>query len=624
MESKRFNRRLSAIMFADAADYSRLMGIDENDAHHQMISHRREVIDPGIEARQGHIVNTSGDGLLVEFPSVIGAVECAVDIQRALAKRNLEIAKDRRLCWRIGINFGDVIVEEDDIYGDGVNIAARLEQMAEPGGICISGAVFREVRNKIDVGFESLGEKWLKNIAEPTRVYRAAHGLARSSPAPARPDYRSPELVADRPSIVVLPFANLTPDKSKQYLVDGLTEDLITDLSMSPEFFVVARTSSFAFKEGNYDLGIVAQRLGVRYVVVGSVQEDNRGFRVSVQLIEAATGIQLWARRYDRKNADLFEVRDEITRSIAATLMTTAGEIAKAELRRQSRKDPENFNIYDHYLKARYYFHRSTQPPWKRGKDYSNLSKAEFTRAIGLSDPPYWPLFAGLAWQYAIDFDWAYSRNPNKSAKLAFDNAVIAVKNAPHDHMAHWVMGWAYLFTKRDYERALYHYTQARELNVGDSRLLAEMAQLLIYTGKHDHAIEQLEQAIRLNPLHEQWYDEFLAWAYEEKGQPEKAIELLSRFDELEGIWSHAILARAYAQTGKLDRFKEQIALMDKMAREQFKKPFSSLFWREWVRQREPYKDSARAERVISVIDEALKQIGWCGPSQRPSEPLRA
>jgi len=611
MEGKALNRRLSAIMVADAAEYSRLMGSDESNAHNQMIAHRREVIDPTIEAHQGHIVNTAGDGLLVEFPSVIGAVDCAIEIQRTLAKRNLEIAMDRRLRWRIGINFGDVIVEEDDLYGDGVNIAARLEQLAEPGGICISGAVFREVRNKINIGFESLGEKLLKNIPEPIRVYRTGHELAPTPPNLARPHHCFAELVGDRPSIAVLPFANLTPDKSKQYVVDGLAEDLITDLAMSPEFFVVGRASSFAFKEGDYDLGVVAQRLGVRYVVVGSVQGDNRGFRISVQLLEAATGIQLWARRYDRKNAELFEVRDEITRSVAATLTTLSGPIAKAELRRQSRMAPENFNIYDHYLRAREYFHRSIQPPWKRGKSYSNLAKAEFTKAIGLSDPPYWPLYSGLAWQHAIDFDWAYAKDPEKSAKLAFDNAVIAVKNTPHDHMAHWIMGWAYLFTKRDFERALYHYNQARELNVGDSWVLAEMAQLLIYTGKYDQATEQLEQAIHLNPLHEQWYSEFLAWAYEEKGEPGMTIELLSRFSELEGIWSHVILARAYAQIGQLGRFEEQISIVDRMAQEQFKMPFSSQFWRQWVRQREPYQDSARADRVIAVIDEALSKSGW-------------
>ena len=609
MNIKTPKRRLATILIADVSDYSRLMGIDEAETHRVMKIHREEVIDKAISAHQGHIVHTAGDGLLSEFPSVVGAVQCAIDIQRILSEQNTNIPEDRRLRWRIGINFGDVIAEADDIYGDSVNIAARLEALAEPGGICITGRVFSEVRNKVDVGFESLGEQWLKNIAEPIHVYRSSIELDSSQPSTGVMGTQSPQVILDRPSIAVLLFANLTPNRDNQYLVDGLTEDLITDLSMSPEFFVIARNSSFAFKDGQQDLSKVASQLGVRYVVVGSLQQDDRGFRVSAQLIEAKTGIQLWAGRYNRENAELFEVRDEITHSIAATLMTTSGEIAKAELRRQARKPPESFNVYDHYLKARDYFHRSILPPWKVGKEWSDLAKAEFLKAIGMSDPPYWPLYAGLAWQHAIDFDWSYSDDPEESARLAFENASIAVRHAPENHLAQWIMGWSYLFAERDYGRAMYHYEKGRELNVGDSRLLAEMAQPLIYTGQFERAIGHLKQAIRLNPLHEQWYDEFLAWAYEENGQPENAIEVLTKFSELEGIWSHSVLARAYAQTGRMDRFREQIVIIDKMTREQLGEKFSLEFCKKWIRQKDPYKDDARSDRIIKIMEEALNQI---------------
>ncbi len=609
MNSENWERRLTAILIADATDYSRLMGTDETETHRVMKIHREEVIDTEITAHQGHIVHTAGDGLLVEFPSVVGAVQCAVNIQRELAKRNAHIPEDRRLCWRIGINFGDVIDEPDDIYGDSVNVAARLEALAEPGGICITGRVFSEVRSKVDVGFESLGEQWLKNIVEPIHVYRSSIELVSSQSSTGVMGSQLPEVILDRPSIAVLLFANLTPNRDNQYLVNGLTEDLITDLSMSPEFFVIARNSSFAFKDAEQDLNAVASQLGVRYVVVGSLQQDDRGFRVSAQLIEAKTGIQLWAGRYNREHAELIEVRDEITHSIAATLMTTSGEIAKAELRRQARKPPESFSVYDHYLKARDYFHRSILPPWKEGKEWSALAMTEFRKAIEMSDPPYWPLYAGLAWQHAIDFDWSYSDDPEKSAELSFENAAIAVKHAPENHLAHWIMGWSYLFAERDYDRAMYHYEKARELNVGDSRMLAELAQPLIYTGQPEQAIIHLKQAIRLNPLHEQWYDEFLAWAYEESGQPEKSIEVLTKFSELEGIWSHAVLARAYAQTGQIGQFKVQIAIIDKMTQEQMGEKFSLEFWRKRIRQKDPYKDNARSDRIITIMEEALNQI---------------
>ena len=467
-------------------------------------------------------------------------------------------------------------------------------------------------KNKIDIRFESLGQQWLKNIAEAVHVYRLNMELDLSPQSVETTRSHSPHLILDRPSIAVLPFANLMPNQAKQYLVDGVTEDLITNFSMSPEFFVVARASSFAFKEGHDDLREVARKLGVRYVLTGSVQQDQQRFRVTAQLIEAASGLQLWAGRYDRENAELMDVRDDITHSIAATLMTTAGQIAKAELRRQAKKVPESFDEYDHYLKARDLLHRSILPPWEAGKALSEVAKAEFTTAIAMSDPPYWPLYAGLAWQHAIDFDFIYA-DAETSARLAFENATIAAKHDPENHLAHWIMGWAFLLTKRDYDRAMYHYNRARELNVGDSRLLAEMAQPLIYTGQYERAITGLKQAIRLNPLHEQWYDEFLAWAYEESGKPEMTIDLLNKLGEREGIWIYAVLALAYAQTGQIDLFKEQIEIIDKMTQARMNERFSLQFWKKWVRQHDPYKDPARADRVIAIMDGALQQVELSG-----------
>lgn len=603
-------RRLAAIFAADVVGFGRHMEADEAGTHKQLKRHVTEVFKPRISEFRGHIFHTAGDAILAEFSSVVDALECAIEIQRALARGDLMAANGQSLVWRIGINLGDVIVDADDLYGDSVNVAARLESLAKPGGICISEAVFSQVKNKVDVVYESLGNRKVKNAAEAMHVYRVKFGIESTPPAQQDGSPRSPGSFPDKPAIAVLPFANMMPDRDKQYLVDGLVEDLIADLSMFPEFFIAARTSSFAFRDQRVDAREVARKLGVRYVIEGSMQQDDRGMRITAQLIESQSGSHLWTGRYDRPNAELFEVRDEITRSIAATLMTTSGPIARAELVRRAQKPPDSFTVYDHYLRARDFFHRSTVPPWREGRASSEKAKAEFQKAIEMSDPPYWPAYSGLAWQHAIDFDWGYTGDAHKSAELAFENASIAVKNLQDDYMGHWVLGWAYLFSKRDHEKAMAQYEIAHSMNPGDSRLLAEMVQPLIYVGDTDEAIAKLQRAIRLNPLHEQWYDEFLGWAYEESGQPEVTVALLNKLGELEGLWSHAVLALAYAQTEQLDQFKSQVAIMDAMARDQFDAGFSSEFWRRWVRKRNPYKDPARAERIIDTMASALRLIG--------------
>jgi TolB-like protein/class 3 adenylate cyclase len=610
MQSETWERRLTAILVADVSGYSRLMSDDETETHRHLRRQRQTIIDAEISAHRGRVTHAAGDGFLVEFPSIIGAVECAVCMQKKLAEYNLAIPENRRLCWRMGINFGDVIAEAGYIYGEDVNIAARLESLAEPGGICISERVYEGIRNKVDARFISLGQQWLKNIAEPIHVYRSESGAGVDSrPGSGRPEGEDvPHTILDRPSIAVLPFTNLMPGKDKQYLVDGVTEDLITNFSMSPEFFVIAHSSSFKFRDKDNEVDDIARKLGVRYVVTGSVQQDKERFRVTAQLIEAATGLHLWTGRFNRDNAELLATRDEITRSIAATLMATNGQIAKAELRRQDRKSPDSFTVYDHYLKGRYLLHRSILPPWEVGKEHSRRAKEEFSSAIAKADSSELPLAAGLAWQHAIDFEWGYE-SPEESLQLAFDNAVVAVKQGPENHLAHWAMGWAYLFAKRDYERCMHHYNRARELNVGDSRLLAEMAQPLIYTGQYDRAVVQLKQAIRLNPYHEQWYDEFLAWAYEEIGKPEKTIKILNKFSELESISGYGVLACACAQTGREAQFRETVETMDTLCLAQLEQPFTAALWRSWVSQKQPYRNPDRAERVIAIMEKGLKSL---------------
>ena len=314
MAAERNVRRLCVILVADVAGYSRLMGADEDGTLSALTAHRRELIDPAVAEHAGRIVKTTGDGLLVEFASAVDAVRCAINIQRGMAERNRTMPQDRRLAFRIGLNLGDVIVQNGDLYGDGVNVAARLEALAEPGGIWLSASAHEQVQDKISVvRFEDLGEQRVKNIARPVRAYRVALGLARPvpSPVPALPSL---------PSIAVLPLDNLSADPEQEYFADGLAEDLITDLSRTAGLLVIARNSTFIYKGRPVSVAQVGRELGVRYVVEGSVRKIDNRVRITAQLIDAATSTHVWADRYDRDLTDIFAVQDEITREIVGAL----------------------------------------------------------------------------------------------------------------------------------------------------------------------------------------------------------------------------------------------------------------------------------------------------------------
>ena len=600
------SRRLAAVMMADVVGFSQSMSEDETGTHLALVDQRNSIIDPEIQLHGGRVIKSTGDGILAEFPSVTAAVNCAIELQMQLTMPGT--AKNLR--WRIGINFGEVIIENSDIFGDCVNIAARLESLAEPGGICISEKVFREVRALVSVTFESIGLQKLKNIVEPVHVYRSSFELSRHDEPAALTGKKKPQTLRTRPSIVVLPFVNLTPGDSNPHLAQGLTEEVIYDLSMSPEFFVIDRVSSFAISGRRADLRDVTARLGVRYVVSGTLEQAGNHIKVTAELIDGETGHQLWSGRFNRENPYLLDTRDEIAQSIAATLMTSSGQIAKAELKRQLSVAPAEFTVYDHYLRARDLFHRSLQPPWEEGRTWSRLAKERFEKTIAMSDPPYWPAVAGLAWQHSIEFDFEYAGDDNEAGELAFEHASNAVRNAPDLHLAQWVLGWAYLIIRHDHERAEYHYTRARELNVGDGRLVAEMAQLFIYTGRYGQAIMNLKQAIRLNPYHEQWYDDFLGWAYEENGEPEKAVEVLSRIPELEAMWSYMVLARSYLQLDDEARALKVFGIIDKLAVAKTGRVFDMPMWLDWVNRKEPYKDPARAQRVTGLAGQLLALAG--------------
>jgi adenylate cyclase len=350
-QQERVQRRLAAILAADVAGYSRLMGEDEEGTHAALTALRRELTDPKIKEHRGRIVKTTGDGLLVEFASVVDAVRCAVEIQQVMAERNAAVAAGRRIAFRIGIHQGDIIVENGDIFGDGVNIAARLAALAEPGAICVSGRVRSDVQGKVDVAIEDMGEQQVKNIARPVHAYHIRPPIAApvqaagSSDAPAAPVLALP----DKPSIAVLPFANLSGDPEQEYLADGMVEEIITGLSRIKWLFVIARNSSFAYKGRAVDIRQVGRELGVRYVLEGSVRGVRDRVRITAQLLDSTSGAHLWAERYDREIGDMFALQDEIALSVVGAIEPS---LRQTEIERVRRKRPESLDAYDLVLRA--------------------------------------------------------------------------------------------------------------------------------------------------------------------------------------------------------------------------------------------------------------------------------
>ena len=483
--AKNVQRRLAAILAADVVGYSRLMEADEAGTMTTLKTLRRELIDPRMATYGGRVIKLMGDGMLAEFSSVVDALACAIDVQEAVARRNLGIPEDRRIAFRVGINLGDVIVEGDDLYGDGVNIAARLEQLAEPGGIAISSTVREHVAGKLDARFADAGEQRVKNIARRVHVFRwapvaeAAAALAAASAASA---------VESRPSIAVLPFANLSSDPEHAHLADGIAEDVITLLSRVRWLMVIARNSTFTYKGRAVDVQQVAGELGVRYVLEGSVRAAGTRIRVTAQLIDASSRTHLWAERYDRELEDIFAVQDEITEAIVGSLEP---ELGAAERGRARRGPPTSLDAWTCYQRGLWHAYRF------REEDAAEALLL-FEQAIEL-DEEFGPAHAGKSFCHSTRFFLGVSPRPAEELEVAHCAAKRSVELDDKDPMAHWVLGRVHFFEGK-HQLAIAESEEAIALNPSFAQAHFSIGYVLSLAGRAEEALPFLESAFRLSP----------------------------------------------------------------------------------------------------------------------------
>jgi adenylate cyclase len=481
MAEARVERRLAAILAADVAGYSRLMGVDEEGTLAALKALRRELIDPKIAEHRGRIVKTTGDGALVEFVSAVDAVRCALEIQQAMAGRNMNIPEDRRIEFRIGINVGDIIIDEGDIYGDGVNIAARMEALAAPGSVCLSDSAYQQIKGKIALDVSDMGEQQLKNIAQPVRVY----GVQLES-TPARPVLALP----DKPSIAVLPFQNMSGDPEQEYFADGMVEDIITALSRFQNLFVIARNSSFTYKGRAVDVKQVGRELGVRYVLEGSVRKSGNRVRITGQLIDAGTGAHLWADRFDGPLEDIFDLQDQVTTNVVSAI---APKLQRAEIERARRKPTESLDAYDYYLRGIENLHLRTRPATEEALRL-------FYLAIDL-DPQFASAYGMAAWCYVIRQVQGWMTDPEGDAAEATRLARKAVELGKEDAVALSMGSFALAYFVRDFDAGILFNDRARQLNPHLAFAWYLSGWLRIYYGEHDLAIKHFAQFQRMSPL---------------------------------------------------------------------------------------------------------------------------
>jgi adenylate cyclase len=541
MTNERINRKLAAILAADVVGYSRLMAADEAGTLAALKRYREAIFDPAVTAHNGRVVKLIGDGVIAEFGSVVDAVNCALSVQRSNATAPDLSASQPVIVLRIGINLGDVIIEGDDIYGDGVNIAARLEPLAEPGGICVSSIVNESVGNRIDARFQDGGDISVKNIDRPIRVWKWHPGATASTATRSGAVKPAPPNAATA-SIAVLPFANMSGDPEQEYFSDGISEDIITDLSKIAGLMVIARNSSFTFKGRSVDVREVGRDLGVRSVLEGSIRRAGNRVRITAQLVDATNGVHLWADRYDRDLTDIFAVQDDVTRRIVDALKVTLSPAEKARL---ADSGTSNMDAYDCYLRG-----REVLAGNPKNRERFEQSTKFFMKALEL-DPSYSLAYAGLSMAYNLDYQNRWSDNPDISLRLAKRNAEQAIERNPNEPFARLVASWAAIF-ERDLDRAKSEADIALSLNPNSSGAYVILGHIQTLAGRPLDAIPALECATRLDPAFRPQHLHFLGTAYLLAGKYETAAALLRERILLvpETDFSRALLASALGHLG--------------------------------------------------------------------------
>ena len=624
MAKEGYKRKLTAILSADVKGYSRLMGEDD-EATVRTITAYREVITEVVQKYRGRVVDSPGDNILAEFASVIDAANSAVEIQGELKTRNAELPEDRKMEFRIGVNLGDVIHDEDRIYGDGVNVAARVESLADPGGICVSGTVFDQIESKLPLGYEFLGEQSVKNISKPVRIYKAlmdpeavgkvigeqrveprrgqrvallvltvllliVGGLLiwRSVSPPV--EVASVEKMAfplpDRPSIAVLPFVNMSDDPKQEYFSDGITEDIITTLSKVPKLFIIARNSTFTYKNRSVKVQQVAEELGVRYVLEGSVRKAGEKIRVSVQLIDAVKGYHFWAERYDRDLKNIFALQDEIAMKVLTVLEV---KLVGGQFSLFISRGTDNLEAYLKVLQGREFYER-------QDRENNFLARQKFEEALAL-DPNYAAAYNLIARTHFMDVWLGSSISPKTSLMTAIEltRKAIAIDDSLAD--SHGLLGYLYSLT-RQHDEAIVEGERAVQLDPNSSTSYLWLGASLLYVGRKDEAVAMMEKTIRLNPMPPSSWYVFLGSALYNAGRYDEALTAARKAIELSpnNIFAHLVLVVTFSLAGRDEEGRSAAAEVLRI------QPNFSV---DSFAKRLPYKDPTDVKRIVEAMCKA-------------------
>jgi adenylate cyclase len=588
MQEERVQRRLAAILAADVVGYSRLMGQDEAGTLATLKGRRREVLEPLCTRHQGRVFKVTGDGVLVEFGSAVNAVQCAIDLQQEMAGANGELPDGRSIVLRIGVNLGDVMIDGGDLYGDGVNIAARLERIAEPGSVLISGTAFDYVRNKVTARFEELGPQALKNIDEPVRVYRVTDTPRVNVPAS--------QTASDKPSIAVLPFVNMSGDPAQDYFAEGIAEDIIMDLSRFRSLLVISRPSTFTYKGRSVSAQTVGRELNVQFVVEGSLRRAGNRVRVTAQLIDAETGTHLWGERYDRDAEDIFSVQDEVTQSIVANV---AGRLDDAGGERALRKRSEQLSVYDILLQGRYFLNRGSKNDILHAREL-------YERALGM-EPGNARAHVGLAGTYLQEAASDWTENAAAAAKRVLDTARKAIELDNRDSEAHLFLAWASLRAQSNHDLAASQVESAIKLNPNDCHNYCFKSFLLTCSGDPGSGIVCAHEALRRNPLlpndclYGIGFAEYLA------GQYEQALSTFGQMSSSRHLDVCALMAACYAELGRSDNARLQVEeFVHRATSELTVSPLhDATAWREYWTRRTPLRDVAQLDHLLDSLRKA-------------------